>query len=92
MFWLQFLIIVFALNSIESKSVRNINIMVSQSEPFAYFDAKKHSLKGLDVEIIKHFAKKYELKINYVVTNETLNEVFNSKIRVDNFLELIQNS
>lgn len=66
--------------------------MVSPAEPFAYFDAKNHYLNGLDVKIINNFAKKYNLKINYVVTNENLNEAFNSENRVDNFLESIQKS
>lgn len=87
MFWLTYSMIILSLQSFEAKSTSNINVMVSHAEPFVYFDVKKQSLKGLDVEIIKNFAKKFNLKINYIVTNETLNEVFSSENRVVRFSE-----
>lgn len=78
--------------SFEAKPLQSINVMISQTEPFAYFDAKQYSLKGLDVEIIKNFARKFNLKMNYFITNETLNEVFSSENRANDFLELRRNS
>lgn len=48
--------------------------MVSPSKPFAFYE--NQSFKGLDVLIVENFAKKYKLKIKYILANESLNKQF----------------
>ena len=85
MFCLKILIVVLAFQLIEAGSMKSIKVMVSQTEPFAYFDAKNQSLMGLDVEIVNNFAKKFKLKVKYIVLNESLNELFTSENRIEPF-------
>lgn len=63
----------------ESKLFRNLKVMASISEPFVIFDSKTSTLKGLDVDIINNFAKKYNLAVEFVIANESLNEAFYDK-------------
>lgn len=88
MLWLKCLIISFHLLSIFGmKPVqKRITVMVSLAEPFAFFDNKKQALDGLDVKIIENFGRKFDLKINYIVVNETLNEVFGSEDHFRSFM------
>lgn len=92
MIWLNFPLVFLYLHFIEIKSIQTFNVMISPAEPFAYFDVKQNTFKGLDVEIIRNFGRKFNLKMNYFVTNETLNNVFSSKNRLDKFLKSKQNS
>lgn len=62
-----------------------ITVMVSQSKPFAFYE--NHSLKGLDVHIMENFANRFKLQIEYILTNETLNEVFSTNDRFEQFLQ-----
>lgn len=53
-------------------------------KPFVFYENR--SLKGLEVDMIENFAKKIKLGIEYIVTNESLNGVFNSEDRAKGFL------
>lgn len=60
--------------SSESKSISEISVMVSPSKPFAFYE--NGLFKGLDVNIVENFARKFKLKIQYILANESLNEIF----------------
>lgn len=68
-----------------------INVMVSQAEPFVFIDNATQKLNGLDVKIIENFAKRVNLQVNYIITNESLNEVFSTEKSLMHFLKLIKN-
>lgn len=74
------------------ESTRKITVMVSQLKPFAFFDNGTRMLKGLDVKIVENFGKKLNLQIEYVTANESLNEVFSSGNRIQDFFKSAQNS
>lgn len=59
-----------------TKSNRSITVMASVAEPFVIYDRKTSTLKGLDVDIINSFAKKHNLLVKFVLTDEKVNEVF----------------
>lgn len=50
--------------------------MASLSQPFVIFDEETSTLKGLDVDIINNFAKKYNFHVDFVIANESLNGAF----------------
>lgn len=62
---------------IEAKSVEKLTVMLSKNYPSV--------LERLEMEILENFKKKLNLKIEYIVVNETLNYVFNSKTRFNRF-------
>lgn len=85
MFCFKILIVALAFQLNEARSMESIKVMVSQAEPFTYFDVKSQSLMGLDIEIIKNFAKKFKLKAKFILMNESLNELFTSENRIKHF-------
>lgn len=92
MFRLVFTMIILIISSelIESKSVDKITVLLSQMKLFAF--RENHSLKGLDIEILRNFGKKYNLEIEYVVANETLNEAFSTEKHFEYFTRSMRNS
>lgn len=70
----------------ESQSGRTIKVMASLSEPFVILDEKLSTLRGLDVDIINNFAKKYNLVVEFVIANESLNLAFSSDNELGNKL------
>lgn len=87
-----FLLIVAALvgahDLIESKSIQKIKVMASHAIP--YVIRGENSLRGLDVDIVENFAKKHELEIEYVMANQSLQEIFNTQDMIESFLQTIQ--
>lgn len=57
-------------------SNRSLTVMAFIAEPFVIYDRKSTTLKGLDVDIIKIFAKKFNLHVKFLLSNESLNELF----------------
>ncbi|XP_031634347.1 uncharacterized protein LOC116347768 [Contarinia nasturtii] len=62
--------------------------MVSPTKPFAFYE--NQSPKGLDVDVIKTFARKYKLEVNFFEANETFKEVFSTAEHTDTFLKSIE--
>lgn len=81
MFLASFIVIslILIFSTLEAKK---INVMLSQVEQAA---------NGLDMKIVENFGKKFDLQIEYVKTNESLNEIFSSEDRIRNFLKFTQN-
>lgn len=76
LFLLTFLVY---LKSCEMKDSEHITVMVSsQVEPFVIYKSNQQPLKGFDVNIVENFAIKHKLNINFIISNESLNEVFSS--------------
>lgn len=59
-----------------SSSNRSLTVMAFIAEPFVIYDRKSSTLKGLDVDIIENFAKKFNLHVKFLLSNESLNELF----------------
>lgn len=85
MFRLAFIIIILKITPrfSELKSPNKFTVLVSQTKPFAFYE--NHSLKGLDIEIIRNFARKFNLQIKYVILNESLNVAFSTEKRFEDF-------
>lgn len=62
---------------VEAKSVKKVTVMLSQNYPPA--------LERLEMSILENFGKKFKRTIEYIITNETLNFVFNSESRFKGF-------
>lgn len=73
------------------KSIRKITVMASQVHPYVFHD-KQQSVRGLDVDIIENFAKRFNFDIEYVIRNKSLKEVFSSEELFDKFVQSIQDS
>lgn len=67
--------------------MQKITVLASDAKPFVFKD--KQSVKGVEIEIIKTFAKKFKLDIDYIVINESLKEVFSNEDRSTQFLQSI---
>lgn len=50
-----------------------IVVLATERKPFVFYE--NHLLKGLDVDIIENFAKKFHLSIEYMVENDTVNKM-----------------
>lgn len=74
---------------VESSLTREIRVMASQMKPFVFYD--KNTLKGLDIDIIENFAKKFKLKVKYITKNKSLNEAFSTQDGFDRFKQSIRN-
>lgn len=67
----------------EAKSTQMVNVMLSQID---------EAFMRLDMKIVENFGKKFNFQIEYITSNESLNEMFSSEDRIRNFFELTQNS
>lgn len=56
--------------------------MASIAEPFLIYDRKLSTLKGLDVDMIHHFAKKLNLNVKFFLTEVNINEVFRDGVEI----------
>lgn len=65
--------------SIEIKSEQKVKVMLSQSKSIIENEIGNQGIQRLDFEIIEKFAKKFKLKIEFIITNETLNEIFSDE-------------
>lgn len=70
----------------ETKIENKLTVMVSLANPFAIYDSRTQSLKGLDVILVDNFAKKFNLLPDYVIANQSLNEAFSSDESTERFL------
>lgn len=71
----------FVLYPVAMKPTQIINVMLSYNDK----NTTNSAFHRLDVEIVENFGKLLNLKIEYIVTNETLNVVFNAKDRFEKF-------
>lgn len=74
----------------ESTKISKISVMVSLIESFAFYE--KQILKGLDIDIIKNVAKKFQLEVEYIVINGTLSAIFDTSSTADTFCHSINES
>lgn len=80
-----------AVELINAKSMGELRVMVSQSEPFAIHDSNRQSLKGLDVKMMDHFARKLHLEVKYIIANESLNVEFSLDDHTEHSMRKIEN-
>lgn len=71
-------------------SAREITVMVSQMKPFAYYE--ENSFKGIEIDILENFGKRFKLNIKYLEANETLNEIFSNHNQTKHFLKSVNSS
>lgn len=66
-----------------------ITVMIFDRFPFIIHSNESDSLKycGLDILLLENFAKKYNLRMNYVETNVSVSEVFTSEEHIKEFIE-----
>lgn len=62
---------------VEVKTVNKVIVLSPQNHSSA--------LKRLEVNILENFGRKLKLTINYIATNDSLNFVFNSETRFEQF-------
>lgn len=70
-------------------STKKINVMVSRNSPFFEFENENGALER---KIMDNFGEKIDSKINYVLANETLNEMFSSEDRFEKLSNSIKDS
>lgn len=61
---------------------RTITVALSQQKPFVILD-KNGSPTGLDVSIMENFAKKFNIHIDYIVVNSSLNYVLTNETNIN---------
>lgn len=61
-----------------AKTVQNVAVLLSKNHSSA--------LKRLEVKILENFGRKFNLSVDYVTSNDSLNCVFDSKTRFERFL------
>lgn len=80
----QVLFILGVVSFIEPQANQRISIMYSKRSPFV-MQSGSAPPKGMDVSIIENFARKFNLQIDYVQSNESLNSAFFSANDYDGF-------
>lgn len=70
--------------------INQLTIMASVVEPFVTYHSNQSALIGLDVKIIENFAKRFKLEPKFIMTNQSLLEVFTSDDRAARFLRSVQ--
>lgn len=60
---------------------KKISVVLSQRKPFVVID-QNGPPKGLDVSIVENFANTFNLQINYLIVNMSMNYAF---VNEDNF-------
>lgn len=70
--------------------INQLTVMASEIEPFVVYSPNKSELIGLDVKIIENFAKRFKVKVKFIMTNESLLEIFSSDDRTAHFLRSIR--
>lgn len=64
--------------SFQVESMHKTTVLISKTTSF-HSSQQMSALERLDLKIIETFAKKYKLEIEYIIANETLNEIFGSE-------------
>ena len=85
---LAIIALVVILQLTEAKSLDKLTVMMSQANPFAFHE--NGVFKGLEVKIVENFAKKLKLNVNYILANESLNEIFLTDGRFENVTEAMR--
>lgn len=84
------LILIFLIKSFGTTPINQLTIMATPIEPFVAFSPNQSTPIGLDVKIIENFAKRFKLKVNFIMTNKSLLEIFSSDGRAVPFLRSIK--
>lgn len=72
-------VFLFFIVSIEGRDDRKIVVALSEQRPFVMFD-QNGTPTGLDVLIIKNFARKFNFQVDYSILNSSLNYIFTDKV------------
>lgn len=83
-------ILTFLSNFLDVASINQLKIMASPIEPFVIYNPNQSTLIGLDVKIIENFAKRFNLETNFIITNESLLEIFSSDDRTTHFQRSVE--
>lgn len=73
-----FSILLAAVVSTEHHFNRKITVTIPTRNPIAIFDQNSVA-RGLDVLILENFAQKFDLQINYIAVNTSLNHIFSDE-------------
>lgn len=73
-------------NKSEAKLLAKITVAASVREPFITFKTKNDEPKGLDVTILKEFAKKVNISMEFIKIDKKLNEIISSDEQLNDFL------
>lgn len=82
MLLLEFFILILELYTVTTVADK-ITVLISQQDPFITF--KNEKAMGLDISILRNFAKKFNHDIEFITTNESLNVIFDSNETTMNF-------
>lgn len=66
--------------------IKRITIGYSKREPFVYTN-RVGELRGLDVMIMENFARKFNLKLEYIEHNISLNEISNDNEAFEEYIQ-----
>lgn len=88
MLQIKFIIIVMSiiLQSSAAKSAQKITVMLSKNE-----NGLTQHIEELERKIIENFAKKLNLRVEYIMADEILNVAFNSEDTFEKFHQSIEN-
>lgn len=66
-----------------------ITVLISEQDPFVIFSKRNQAIKpnGLDIFILDAFASKFNLKIEYIKIEKSLNLIFDSHVMTKKFFE-----
>lgn len=80
-------------NSYANSDHSKISVLISKYEPFVFFtnETESQGPKGLDISILNNFAKKFNLQIEYIQSNESLREAIVSEHKFKKMLENVMN-
>lgn len=70
-------------------STQKTTVLIPKAPPF-HSQRDMSALERLDFKLIETFAKKFKLDIEYITTNETLNEIFGTERGYNEFIRSIQ--
>lgn len=73
-------------------STKKINVLISKTDSFVENSIGKRALERLELKIIENFGIKFKKEIEYIVANETLNEIFSREDRSETFHQSIRHS
>lgn len=83
-------------NYVQSKYVQEprkmcpVKVIASNYEPYVSFDAKKGFYKGIDIFLLRNFAKQMNTSIEYEFSKLRFNEVHSSESKLDELISHFQ--
>lgn len=66
---------------------KKISVMFSQRKPFVIENGLNDVPRGLDVSILQNFAQQFQIEIEYIRSNKSLNTIFYSEKTFKQFME-----